>query len=229
MNELLRSSYFCVALTIGAYWLGMSIQKKAKSAICNGMLLAVLMVIGVLKLTGISYEEYNAGTGIINTMLGPATCCLAVSIYTKRDLLKKNLIPVLAGCLAGVVTSFVSIMVMCKLFGLDDAMTISLLPKSVTTPIASAISASNGGVVAITVAAVIFTGIGGNLVAPLLVKLFRIKDPMAAGLGIGAASHAMGTAKAIELGETQGALSGLAIGVCGIMTAILALSFGLFF
>jgi putative effector of murein hydrolase len=116
-----------------------------------------------------------------------------------------------------------------RLFGLDDTMLISLVPKSVTTPIATAISQDYGGVMSITVAAVIVTGTMGNLTAPFLVKLFRIKDPMAAGLGIGACSHAVGTAKAIEMGETEGALSGLAIGICGIMTAIWALTFGWFF
>ena len=150
---------------------------------------------------------------------------MAVSIYSKLEQLKKNWLPVLAGCFAGAVTSIVSVYLMCRLFGLDRAMTASLLPKSVTTPIASAVSEGNGGIVSITVAAVIITGILGNLLAPLLVKLFRIKDPVAKGLGIGAASHAIGTAKALEMGETEGAMSGLAIGVCGIITALLALFF----
>jgi len=162
-------------------------------------------------------------------MLGPATTCMAVSIYNKRALLKKNLIPVLVGCLAGVLVHFVSVMVMSRLFGLEDTLVLSLLPKSVTNPIATAISQEQGGVVSITVAAVIVAGMLGNLLAPLMVKLFRIKDPVAAGLGIGACSHAVGTARAIEMGETEGALSGLAIGICGIITAVLALFYSLFF
>ena len=157
--------------------------------------------------------------------LGPATACLAVSIYSKIDLLKKNWLPVLVGCAVGVVTSVGSILVMCRLFGLDRDMTISLLPKSVTTPIAVAVSEGHDGMVAITVAAVIVTGILGNLIAPFLVKLFRIRDPLAVGLGIGACSHAVGTAKALEMGETQGAMSGLAIGLCGILTSVAALFF----
>ena len=139
--------------------------------------------------------------------------------------MKKNWLPVLVGCLVGAVTSIGSIWVMCRLFGLDRATTASLLPKSVTTPIATAICAEQGGMVPITVAAVIITGICGNLFGPYLIKLFRIKDPVAAGLGLGSASHAIGTAKALELGETEGAMSGLAIGVCGIITALLALFF----
>ena len=148
-----------------------------------------------------------------------------MNIYNKLELLKKYWLPVLVGCTTGVVVSVGSILVMCRAFGLDRAMTMSLLPKSVTTPIASAVAEGNGGIVPVAVAAVIVTGTTGNVAAPLLVKLFRVKDPMAVGLGIGAASHALGTAKALELGETEGAMSGLAMGLCGLITAIVALSF----
>lgn len=225
MSALTESPFFGVALTVAAYWLGTKIQKKTGLVICNSIIIAVTLLIAVLSVFHIPYEAYYQGGSIINMLLGPATACMAVTIYAKLDLLKKNWLPVLLGCLAGTVTSIGSILVMCRLFGLDAAMTASLLPKSVTTPIASAVSESHGGVVSITVAAVIFTGILGNLAAPFLVKLFRVKDPLAAGLGIGACSHAIGTAKALELGETEGAMSGLAIGVCGIITALLALGF----
>nr|WP_326184858.1 LrgB family protein [uncultured Oscillibacter sp.] len=225
MSALAESPFFGIALTVAAYWAGTKIQKKTGLVICNNIIIAVALLIAVLTVFHIPYEAYYQGGGIINMLLGPATACMAVTIYAKRDLLKKNWLPVLLGCLAGVVTSVGSILVMCRLFGLDAAMTASLLPKSVTTPIASAVSESHGGIVSITVAAVIFTGILGNLLAPFLVKLFRVRDPLAAGLGIGACSHAVGTAKALELGETEGAMSGLAIGVCGIITAVLALGF----
>ncbi len=225
MSALTESPFFGVALTVAAYWLGTKIQKKTGLVICNSIIIAVALLIAVLSVFHIPYEAYYQGGSIINMLLGPATACMAVTIYAKLDLLKKNWLPVLLGCLAGTVTSIGSILVMCRLFGLDAAMTASLLPKSVTTPIASAVSESHGGVVSITVAAVIFTGILGNLAAPFLVRLFRVKDPLAAGLGIGACSHAIGTAKALELGETEGAMSGLAIGVCGIITALLALGF----
>jgi putative effector of murein hydrolase len=229
MNEWVQSPFFGIVLTVFAYWIGVTIQKKTKLAICNSILIAMLVIWAVLTAFRIPFASYHIGGDFIHLMLGPATTCMAVSIYNKRELLKKNLIPVLAGCFAGVLTSFASIMLMGRLFGLDDTMLISLVPKSVTTPIATAISQDYGGVMSITVAAVIVTGTMGNLTAPFLVKLFRIKDPMAAGLGIGACSHAVGTAKAIEMGETEGALSGLAIGICGIMTAIWALTFGWFF
>lgn len=225
MSELTQSAFFGVALTVAAYWAGTKVQKKTGLVICNNIIIAVALLIAVLSIFDIPYEDYYQGGSIINMLLGPATACMAVTIYAKLDLLKKNWLPVLLGCLAGTVTSIGSILVLCRLFGLDEAMTVSLLPKSVTTPIASAVSESHGGIVSITVAAVIFTGILGNLLAPFLIKLFRVKDPLAAGLGIGACSHAVGTAKALELGETEGAMSGLAIGVCGIITAVLALGF----
>ena len=228
MSHLTSSPFFGVSVTILAFWVGVKLQKKTGLAICNNMIVTVALLVGMLVAFHIPYEDYFAGGRFIDLFLGPATTCMAVTIYNKRELLKKNWLPVLLGCLTGVVTSVGSIFVMCRLFGLDRAMTASLLPKSVTTPIAAAISEGHGGIVSITVAAVVGTGILGNLLAPFLIKLFRVKDPLAAGLGIGAASHAVGTAKAMEIGETEGAMSGLAIGVCGIMTAILALTFELF-
>ena len=228
MSELVKSPYFGIALTIVGFWIGVKVQKKTGLVICNSMLITVILMIGFLTVCHIPYEDYFQGGSIINMMLGPVTTCMAVTIYRKRELLMKNLLPVVLGCLAGAVTSIASIFFMCKLFGLDQSMTASLLPKSVTTPIAVAISGGHGGIPSITVAAVVVTGVLGNLIAPILIKVFRVKDPLAAGLGIGACSHAVGTAKAMEIGETEGAMSGLAIGICGIITAILALGFELF-
>ena len=223
MKELTAQPYFGVMLTVAAYWLGMKIQKKTRLAICNGMLIAVLLVIAVLQVFRIPYESYWQGGELINLFLGPATACMAVTVYSQRKLLARHWLPVLVGCVVGVVTAMGSILVLCRLLGLDRAMTMSLLPKSVTMPIATVVAQGHGGTVAVTVAAVVVTGMLGNLCAPLLVKLFRVKDPMDVGLGIGACSHAMGTAKALELGETEGAMSGLAIGLCGILTTVLAL------
>ena len=227
MSALLSSPFFGVTLTVAAYWLGTRIQKKTGLVICNNLVLAVLMIIGVLLVFHIPYESYNAGGSLINLFLGPSTVCLAVTIYSKLEMMKKNLLPILAGCAAGALTSVLSVWGLCRLFGLGNDLTASLLPKSVTTPIATALSEAHGGIVPITVAAVIITGILGNLCAPLLIRVFRVKDSMAAGLAIGACSHAMGTAKALELGETQGAMSGLAIGMCGIATTAAGLFFQL--
>ena len=227
MSELASSPFFGITLTIVAYWVGVRAQKKTGLVVCNSMLITVALIIAVLTVFHIPYEDYYQGGSLINLFLGPATACMAVTVYAKMDLLKKYWMPVLAGCLAGTVTSIGSILVLSRLFGLDKDMTASLLPKSVTTPIATAVSEGHGGIVPITVAAVIVTGILGNLAAPFLVKLFRVKDPVAAGLGIGTCSHALGTAKALEMGETEGAMSGLAVGICGIFTALLALGFDL--
>ena len=175
MQELFAQPYFGVLLTIAAYWAGMKIQHKTRLAICNGMLLAVLLVIAVLLVFHIPYESYYQGGELINLFLGPATACMAVTIYSQRKLLAKHWLPVLVGCTVGVVTAMGSILLLCRLFGLDRAMTMSLLPKSVTMPIATVVSQGHGGTVAITVAAVVVTGMLGNLCAPLLVKLFRVK------------------------------------------------------
>lgn len=225
MRTLLESVYFGIVLSIVAYWIGTKIQKKTGLVVCNNLVIAGLLIVAVLKIFNIPYDAYNQGGSLINMFLVPATACLAVTIYSKIDLLKKYWIPVVVGCTVGVITSVASVLTMCRLFGLDREMTMSLLPKSVTTPIASAVAEGNGGIVSIAVAAVIFTGILGNLSGPAMTRLFRVKEPMAVGLAMGACSHAMGTAKALEMGETEGAMSGLAMGLCGLITAVAALSF----
>ena len=223
LSELLSSPFFGIALSIVAFSIGVWIQKKTGLVICNPLIIAIVLVSGVLLLFKIPYESYNEGGSIINMFLAPATSCLAVSVYTRVELLKRNWLPILAGCVAGSLTSMGSVFLLCRLFGLDEAMTYSLLPKSVTTPIAVGIAESHGGISSITVAAVILTGIMGSILAPFLIRIFRVKDAMTAGLAIGACSHAVGTSKAIEIGETEGAMSGLAIGICGIVTVVFAM------
>ena len=223
MSELLASPFFGIALSIVAFSIGVWIQKKTGLVICNPLIIAIVLVSGVLLLFQIPYESYNEGGSIINMFLAPATSCLAVSVYTRLELLKKNWLPILAGCVAGSLASMGSVFLLCRLFGLDEAMTYSLLPKSVTTPIAVGIAESHGGISSITVAAVILTGIMGSILAPFLIRIFRVKDSMTAGLAIGACSHAVGTSKAIEIGETEGAMSGLAIGICGIVTVVFSM------
>ena len=168
-------------------------------------------------------EAYNAGGDFIAMFLAPATACLAISIYRQLPVLKKNLIPVLAGSAVGAGVSMGSVSLLCRLFRLDEEMTASLLPKSVTTPIAMGVSEQLGGIVPITVAAVVFTGILGAIFAPLMIKIFRVRSPIAAGLAIGACSHAVGTSKAVELGEVEGAMSGIAIGTVGLVTVLLGM------
>lgn len=223
MTAFFETPFFGVALTILAYWAMVKLQQKLKSQLANPLLLSIVVVSAVLIIFKIPYSAYDMGGTIINMFLGPATACLAVSIYSKRQLLKKNWLPVVVGCTVGSLTSMTSIYVMCKLFKLDDTLTMALLPKSVTTPIAVSISGAHGGIVPVTVVAVIITGVLGSIFAPLLIKIFNVKEPFAQGLAIGASSHAVGTSKAIELGEAQGAMSGLAIGVCGVITVLFSL------
>lgn len=224
MSELFASPFFGISLSVIAFWIGVRIQKKTGLVLCNPLLIAIVLVSAVLLVCHIPYVSYDEGGAIINMFLAPATACLAVSIYTQINLLKENWLPIVVGCTAGSITSMGSIYIMCRLFRLDEAVSASLIPKSVTTPIAVSISQSLGGIQAITVVAVILTGILGSILAPVLIKLFRVKDPVAAGLAIGACSHAVGTSKALELGETEGAMSGLAIGICGILTVIFSLA-----
>ena len=226
MSALAQSPFFGLALSAAAYLIGAKAQKRIRFALCNTMIVAVAIVITVLTVFGIPYESYYEGGYIINLFVSPATVCLAVGIYDKLPLLKKNLVPVMAGCIAGMVSCIVCVWVLCKVFQVDTAVTAALLPKSVTMPIASAVAESHGGLVPITIVAVIYTGLLGNLFAPALQKLLRAEDTLAMGLAIGASSHAMGTAKAIEMDKTIGAMSGLAIGVCGVIVAILGLFFG---
>ena len=223
MQEIMSSPFFGIWLSIAAFWIGVKLQKKTGLVICNPLIIAIVLVSGTLLLLKIPYESYEAGGSVINMFLAPATACLAVSIYTKASLLKENWIPVVTGAVCGSLASMGSVFLMCRLFSLDEAMPVSLKPKSVTTPIAVSISEGHGGMVPITVVAVIFTGILGSVLAPGLIRLFRVKDPVTAGIAIGACSHAVGTSKALELGETEGAMSGLAIGICGILTVLFSL------
>ena len=215
MSEIFASPYFGVALSVIAFGIGVKLNQKFKTPFCNPLIIAIVLVSAVLLIFKIPYEDYNKGGEIINMFLAPATACLAVAVYTKLQILKQYWFPILVGCAAGSAASM--------LFGLDESLTVSLLPKSVTTPIAVSIAEPAGGMVPITVVAVIFTGILGGIFAPLLIRMFRVSDPVAAGLAIGASSHAVGTSKAIELGEIEGAMSGLAIGICGIITVLFSI------
>lgn len=223
MSEFTASPYFGIILSIFAFELGIVINKKLKTPIANPLLIAILLVIAVLQVCRIPIENYNQGGEIITMFLAPATAALGISIYAQLETLKKNWLPIVIGTAVGAGVSMISVFTLCKLFKLDETLTASLLPKSVTTPIAIEVSAQLGGLVPVTVAAVIITGIAGAILAPVMIKVFRIKEPIAAGVAIGACSHAMGTTKALELGQIQGAMSGISIGITGVMTVIYAL------
>ena len=227
MSEIFQtitsSPMFGVSLCIVTFAAGVALNKKLRSPIVNPLLIAIGLTIALLEVFHIPLENFDEGGDFISMFLGPATAALALSIYRQLELLRKNFLPILLGCLAGCVTSMGSVFLLCRLFGLDDALTASLLPKSVTTPIAMEISEQAGGIVPITVAMVVITGILGAVAAPLLIRVFRVKNPIAAGVGLGAASHAVGTSKALELGKVQGAMSGISLSISGILTVLISL------
>lgn len=223
MSEIYASPLFGIVLCIFSFEIGLWINRKTHSPLANPLLIAVIICIAVLQIFSIPLESFQQGGDIITMFLAPATAALSLSIYNQLDTLKKNLLPILAGTLTGSITSIGSVIGLCKLFGLDEELTASLIPKSVTTPIAMEVSRQHGGIVSITVAAVIVTGIFGAILAPVLIKLFRVKNPVEAGIAIGTCSHALGTSKALEIGETEGAMSGIAIGVAGIITVVLTM------
>lgn len=221
MQEIINNSLFLgAALSLIAYEIGLLMKRKWKLAIFNPTLISVIAIIGVLNIFKIDYEKYNEGAKYISYFLTPATVCLAVPLYEQLELLKKNLKAVAAGITAGVAASLGGVFVLAKLFGLSQELYVTMLPKSITTAIGMGISEELGGIVTITVAVIIITGILGNVFAEAICTMFHITEPIAVGLAIGTSSHALGTAKAIELGEVEGAMSGLAIAVSGLLTVV---------
>lgn len=218
MSILQESMYLGAVVSLGAYYLGMTIKKKWKAAMLNPLLIAVIFTILFLVVFQIDYDTYYEGARYISYLLTPATVCLAIPLYEQFEILKKNWMAVLGGVLSGVITSMVSIGLMAFLFKFTWAEYVTFLPKSITTAIGMSLSEELGGYVSVTVASIVITGILGNVFAELVLKIFRIKDPVAKGIAIGTASHAIGTTKAMEMGEIEGALSSLSIVVAGILT-----------
>lgn len=219
MKEFLETSVFLgVALSLLAYWAGALIQRRWKLAVLNPILIAIAVIVGFLLFTGLDYDTYYEGAKYISYLLTPATVCLAIPLYEKLELLKHNYVAILLGILSGVLTSLICVFVMAQLFGLNHQEYVTLLPKSITTAIGMGVSEELGGYVTLTVAVIIITGIFGNMFAETVCRLFRITDPIARGVAIGTSSHAVGTAKAMEMGETEGAISGLSIAVAGLLT-----------
>ena len=223
LETLIGSPFFGLVLSVLAWCMGRWLQKKTGWLLCNPMLVAVVFIIAFLLITDIPYSKFAVGGSMIKTMLGPVTVVLALNIYNQRKVLGRHFVPVVAGCLAGSLTSLGSITLLCRLLSVDDIIMVSMQPKSCTTAIAIGIAESRGGVVGIAVAGVMIAGVTGALFAPLFAKLFRITDPVAEGTAIGACSHALGTARAMEIGRVQGAMSSIAICMCGILTSIIVL------
>ncbi len=217
---LTDSIFFGAILSLAAYEAGLLLKRRFKLAILNPLLIGIICVMAVLALLHVDYKEYNRGAGYISYFLTPATVCLAVPLYQQVSLLKKNLKAVAAGILSGVLASLISVLALSKLLGLNHQQYVTLLPKSITTAIGMGISEELGGIVTITVAVIIITGILGNMIAEWVCRIFKIREPIAKGLALGTASHAIGTAKAMEMGPVEGAMSSLAIAVAGLLTVI---------
>lgn len=223
MKEMLGNAvFFGVVVSLLAYEAGVLLRKKWNFALFNPLLIAITLVILVLNFFHIDYDTYNEGAKYLSYLLTPATVCLAIPLYEQVELLKKNWKAIFAGILSGVLTSCVCILVLSRLFRLNHEMYVTLLPKSITTAIGMGVSEELEGIVTITVAVIIITGVLGNVLADFVCKLFHITEPIAKGIGIGSAAHAIGTAKALEMGEVEGAMSSLSIAIAGILTVIMA-------
>ena len=221
MKEIFESSVFLgVLITLLSYGIGTILKRRLKLSIFNPLLTAIILTILFLALFRIDYERYEEGAKYISFLLTPATICLAVPLYEQQELLKKNYKAVLAGIISGVLASLCSILILAVLFGLDHAAYVTFLPKSITTAIGMGVSKELGGYVSITVAVIIITGVNGNISAQAACRIFKIQDPIARGIAIGTSSHAVGTARAMEMGAVEGAMSSLSIVVSGILTVI---------
>ncbi len=222
MADLLSSlSLFHVALTLAAFAVGHWLQKKTRFPLCNPILIGAILVIGVLLLTDMDPKDYADGTEGLSWLLTPATICLAVPLYQQLKVLKKNLPAILIGIFAGAVASLIVVFFLCRLFSLDRQITVSLLPKSITSALGMELSEQNGGVPSLSLVVIILTGILGNLLGVTLCKILKLNDPISRGVAFGTSSHLGGTSKATELDALTGAVSSLSLVVAGIITTFL--------
>lgn len=222
MEIISNNMFFGIFISLIAFEIGLFIYKKTKLPIFNPLLTATILIICFLKIFNIDFDTYNNGGQFINIFLGPATIVLAVPLYKKLNLLKENFLPIFSGILVGSLVSVLSVISIATFLGLDNSLTVSLLSKSVTTPIGIEITNYLGGSSSITVLAIVLSGIIGAIVGPTVFKVLKINNPISRGVSLGTASHAVGTSKALEIGEQEGAMSSLSIGVAGIVTVFLA-------
>ncbi len=221
MNDLfLNSAMAGVTLSLVVYMLGCWLKKRTGLALFNPLLLSIIVTILVLIVGKVDYDTYNEGAKYLSWFLTPATVSLAIPLYEQLTLLRKNFKAVMAGIVAGVLSSLVAILVMSVLLGLSHTEYVTLLPKSITTAIGMGVAEELDGYVTITVAAIVTTGVLGNILAEPVLRLFRITEPIAKGVALGSSAHAIGTAKAMELGDIEGAMSSLSIAVAGLLTVI---------
>ncbi|OPX42246.1 inner membrane protein YohK [Ruminiclostridium hungatei] len=222
MKEIFTTPVFALLISLLAFEIGIFINRKTRLALFNPLMLAILIVIGILLIFKIPLEDYKKGGDFISMFLTPATVILAVPLYKNINSLKKDYAAIIGGVLAGSITAILSVWLLGKAFGLSPQLLASLIPKSITTPLGVELSKQLGGIPSVTVAAIVITGIVGAVLVQSLLKLLGIDDKTAKGIAIGTSAHALGTTKAVELGETEGAMSGLAIGLAGLVTVIAA-------
>ena len=221
MNELILSSAtFGVVISLLGYLVGLTVKKRFKAGVFNPLLIAIVLVVAVLKIFRIDYTSYNAGAKYLSYLLTPATVCLAVPLYMQMEKLRRNALAIFCALATGVLTSLLSVLALSMLFQLSHQEYVTLLPKSITSAIGMGVSEELGGYPSITVAVIILTGILGNVSGDLVCRLFRITEPIAKGLAMGSAAHAIGTTRAMEWGEVEGAMSSLAIVVSGVLTVV---------
>ena len=217
-----NSVYFGVAISLVGYVIGVQLKKKFKLAVLNPLMISIIFVVGVVLLFKLDYPSYKKQAEILNYLLTPATIALAIPLYQQLSLLRKNLLAVICGIISGVFASMSSVLAMSVLFSLSHEDFVTLLPKSITTSIGMGVSEELGGIQTITVAVIIVTGVLGNVIGEGVCKLFRITEPISRGLALGTAAHAIGTAKALEMGEIEGAMSSLSIAVAGLLPVVFA-------
>ncbi len=221
MSEILENAmYIGVCISLLTYGVGMKLKQRIPHPLCNPLLISILLTIGILLVLGIDYDTYQQSGKYLSYLLTPATVSLAIPLYEQLEVLKRHWKAVAVGVTAGVISSLGSVFAMAMCFGLSHKEYVTMLPKSITTAIGMSVSEEMGGYVSITVAAIVVTGIFGNVFAEKICKWFCVTEPVAKGLAIGTASHAMGTAKAMEMGEVEGAMSSLAIVVAGLITVV---------
>lgn len=221
MIQLFESTEFILVLIFGSYLLGQWIFKKTKIGLLHPLIIAIALVIIFIKVSGMSFEKFEQGSQLVSFMLGPSVVALGYVLYEQMEYLRGNVVSILTSVFLGSLTGIFSVIILAKMTGADNALIMTLEPKSVTTPIAISIVEQSGGIPALTAVIVVFCGIFGGIVGPYVLRILGVKSHIARGLAMGASSHAVGTAKAMEMGVIEGALSGLAIGLMGVMTALL--------
>ncbi len=221
MAEILSSPLFGIALSIAAFKVGLWVNQKIRNPIANPLIIAMTIVVATLTIFKIPYDYFEQGASFIVMFLAPVTAVLALTVYRQRSILRSAFLPIVIGTFAGSLAAMGSVLFLSRILGLNDAVVASLIPKSVTTPVAIALAEQLGGLPALTIASTVITGLSGNLLAPAMIKVFAVKDPIAQGVGIGCCSHALGTTKAMEIGDVQGAMSSISISLSALWTVVL--------